>query len=108
MKKNTIIFLSGMAFVALFSFRSTEEKDKSLGRVQKVQGKYIFLNSEPVNDYDVSFLFNTSWTFVSSKDINDQISGIVGKAFKESSKKNLEFDAVIIGNDDKQTAIKFK
>lgn len=108
MKKQALIFLSGMAFVAIFAFKSTEEKDRSLAKAQRVQGKYIFLYSEPANEYDVAFNFSTAWTMASSSKIDAQVAACVGKAFKQAEKENKEFDAIILGAEDRQTAIKFK
>lgn len=108
MKKQALIFLSGMAFVAIFSFKAVEEKDRSLAKAQRIQGKYVFLYSEPAGEYDVAFNFSTAWTMSSSSKIDAQVSACIGKAFKQAEKENKEFDGIILGSEDRQTAIKFK
>jgi len=49
MKKVIVIIL--LACVALFAF--TQEKDKGLARVNRYQGYYIFVQSQPICEYDV-------------------------------------------------------
>jgi hypothetical protein len=109
MKKNTIIFLSGMAFVALFSFKNMEDKDKSLARAEKVNGKYIFVRCEPMQDYDVAFILGDDVKITTkSHSIDDQITACVEKCLSISEKKGKPFDAMIYGSGQTQTAIKFK
>lgn len=84
------------------------EIDKSLAKVQRIQGKYVFVHSEPVNDYDVAFDVATLFIIVTSTKIESQVAAVISKALKIGHNDRKEFDGVIFGIDNKQTAIKFK
>ena len=60
MKKILFTALASFILIAIFAFKSETkanqtEKDYSLARVSKVSGKYIFLNCEPIQDYEVVY-----------------------------------------------------
>ncbi len=92
-------------------FNHLQTPDYSLARVERTSGKYIFLNAEPVSDYEIVFPVEIKviWD-------NSQISGldkitnlVLTKALKISEKEGKEFDALIIKSGQKQDlAIKFK
>jgi hypothetical protein len=49
MKKALVIFI--LVSIALISFRQVE--DKGLARVNRYQGYFVFVQSQPINEYDV-------------------------------------------------------
>jgi hypothetical protein len=83
------------------------EKDLSLGHVQKMSGKLVFLNCEPVNNYDIAFEIKVI-SLGSFKSPDDIANSVVKNALKTSKKDNMEFDAVIVGSGRIDVAIKFK
>jgi hypothetical protein len=107
--------LIGILLCAMMQFMVTEDKqettDLALAKVDKISGKYIFLNAEPVAEYDVAFMVEIKVVWDNSQ-INslDKITNLVlNKAFKTAEKEDKEFDALIIKSGQKQDlAIKFK
>jgi hypothetical protein len=101
------------AFPAIFILTATiseirqPDKDLSLARVQKMSGKYVFLECEPLNDYEVAF--EIKGFTLGNFDTPDEISNFVVKnAIKISSKEHKDFDGVVIGSGKVDIAIKFK
>jgi len=84
--------------------------DNSLARTERVSGKYIFLNAEPVAEYDIAFLVAVTVIDPAQVSSLDKISNVVlKKAFKIAEKEGKDFDALIIKSGQKQDlAIKFK
>jgi hypothetical protein len=84
-----------------------QDKDLSLARAQKMSGKYVYLFSEPLNDYDVAF--EIKGFTLGNFDTPDEIANFVVKnALKISSKEHKDFDGVVIGSGKVDIAIKFK
>lgn len=103
-----LAFLSGVVITVFLSFTYSDkrmEKDYSLAHVTKESGKWVFIRCEPTNDYDVAFTVNP-WG--SAKSPEDIANLIVTDAIKVGKKKNIDFDAVVIGSGKKDIAIKFK
>ncbi|MBC8265584.1 MAG: hypothetical protein H8E84_01325 [Flavobacteriales bacterium] len=105
MKKIILIFV-------VFLFANTiSAQDISLARAEKVSGKYVFMNSEPIEEYETVFFVDIKFVW-SNKQLNtpDKVASmIMKKALKISKKKNLEFDAIMInGRQAQDVAIKFK
>ena len=83
--------------------------DFSLAKVNKVSGKYVFLNCEPVNDYEVIYEVKVTPVHTAQVSSLDKISNIVlKKAFKMKKKQGEDFDAIIIGNSRVDLAVRFK
>ena len=81
--------------------------DLSLCRAVKISGKYVFMNSEPVREYEV--VYQVKLSGFKSGDTPTKIAGLViGKAMKMERKDGKPFDAVIIGSTKYDLAIKFK
>ncbi|HLO59231.1 MAG TPA: hypothetical protein VK179_10845 [Bacteroidales bacterium] len=99
---STILILS-----ATVDSMNHQDKDLSLSRVQKMSGKYVFINSEPINEYEVAF--EIKGFTLGHFDTPDEISNFVVKnALKISGKDHKDFDGVIIGSGKVDIAIKFK
>lgn len=109
MKKITVLaaFVLGICLTTLFSFKNNSESEdkKALGKVLVIDGKFVFTNSEPVAPYETAFQFKTKvGSFGGCPSSLD-----VAKAVVESAKKNgLPFDAVIVGSEKYDLAIKYK
>jgi len=83
--------------------------DASLAKVNKVSGKYIFLNCEPVNEYEVVYEVKAVPLTTGQVSTLDKISNFVlKKAFKMKKKEGEDFDALIIGTSKFDLAIRFK
>lgn len=94
-----------MAFISLFGFLPKQEVDKSLARVPKTQGKYVFIRCEPVVEYDVVF----DYTFMTWSGTPEEMATAgIESAKKRAKSKQLDFDGIIIGSGAKDIAIKFK
>jgi hypothetical protein len=82
------------------------EFDASLAQVNKVSGKYIFLNCEPVNEYEV--VYEVKAFALSFSGIDDITDIVLKKAFKMKKKEGKDFDALIIGSSKFDLAVNFK
>lgn len=106
------IFLTSSLLLAVLIFAIGNEptKDLSLAKVNKKSGKYIFLNCEPVHEYEVVYNIEIKFVISSSQmDTTDEIADMVLKrAFKMQKKEGKEFDAIIVGTQKVDLAIKFK
>lgn len=51
MKNRLMLGLVAIAVLSL-GFKSLQTSDPSLGKAQKIQGKYVFVMCEPVQDYE--------------------------------------------------------
>jgi len=108
--KTVTAFTFGIIISLLFAFNSSQDKDNSLGRVQKMTGKYVFMYCEPTNDYDVAFEIKSPAVVWKSPDATpDGIANfVVKRAMKISEEDNKDFDGVVIGSGKIDIAIKFK
>lgn len=112
MKKILFTALASFMLIAIFAFKSETksnqtEKDYSLARVSKVSGKYIFLNCEPIQDYDVVYELS-GFTLGHFNSPNEIVNYVVKIAKKREDKEGKEYDALIIGSSKYDLAIKFK
>ena len=86
-----------------------KSKDNSIARVKKNEGKLVFVECEPLANYDIAGKYNVSG-------VGQQIilgtcpthQEKVDNLIRKSNKKNLEFDGVIYGSSQNDLAIKFK
>ena len=111
-KKIIFSFICGAALSLIFAFKTNsnsinETKDYSLARVSKMSGKYVFMQSEPINDYDVVYeLKGVAFSdFESPTEIADFV---LKRARKMEDKEQKPYDAVIVGSNKVDLAIKFK
>ena len=103
----SLILLAG---ILLISANSNQDKDKSLAKAQRIQGKYVFVLCEPVLEYEFVEDVNTSASqmLVGQQDIRDQIKDMVNRAIKKEQKGKIgKFDAIMTDNGDVGTLIKF-
>ena len=108
--KTFTAFASGIFVAFLMAFTYPQTQDKSLGRVQKMSGKLVFMYSEPVNEYDVAFEIKSPGIVWSNPEATpDGIADfVVKRAMKISKEENKEFDGVVIGSGKIDIAVKFK
>ena len=96
-----------MAILLLLSVGSyAQQYEKSVARVQKNNGIYVFCDNEPISDYEIldRVKSNTSWS--------GQYNEIRNKLIKKAVKSFPNNDGVVIsmakGSTDKAIVIKFK
>jgi len=86
-----------------------KSKDNAIARVKKNEGKYVFIDCEPVTNYDISGKYNVSGAgqkilLGTCPSYQEKIDKLIKKANKEK----LNFDAVIFGSSQNDLVIKFK
>lgn len=110
MKKVSIISIVVLLIAVIFLAFSQADQDKSLARVHRVQGKYVYIMCEPVNDYEFVAQVNTkiSQLIGISPNIDKMVKELVEKAiFKEQKGKVDKFDGLITEDGEIGTLIKF-
>lgn len=80
-----------------------KEKDNAIARVSKINGKYVFIECEPVNEYEIVSNIKVSYGNTRQQTIDK----ILKKAFKEE-KKGESFDGILFGSTKYDNSIKFK
>ena len=95
-----------VAFIVLASAFSTLESKKGLGKVQRFEGKDVFILSEPAEEYDVVATYNYKIVSMSNHKISDYVKFSLRKAAKVCDEK--PYDGIIINDDGKDIAIKYK
>jgi len=86
-----------------------KSKDNTLCRVKRTEGKYVFVDCEPVANYSIVDKYNVSG-------VGQQLllgtcptlQQKIDKLIKKSTKDKHEFDAVMYGSSTNDLAIKFK
>jgi len=86
-----------------------KSKDNAIARVKKTEGKYVFIDCEPVTNYDIAGKYNVSG-------VGQQLllgtcptyQEKIDKLLKKANKEKLNFDAVLFGSSQNDLAIKFK
>lgn len=116
MKKHLIAFVAGVLITSLFAFhyapptpvnQSGMDPDKGLARVEKKSGKYVFLECEPVTEYDVAF--DVKAAVAGAEVPADFVEVVLKKALKTGEKEHKDFDGVVIKSGQRSDiAIKFK
>ena len=107
MKNLILICLALMLSEVTFS----QQDNNQLGRVNKIQGKEIYVMCEPVRDYDVVDKVNSvaEQLIGVSPTISNMVNTMVDKAVtKEQKGKVQPFDAIITSDGDNAILIKFK
>jgi hypothetical protein len=83
-------------------------KDNSTARVNKTEGKYVFVGCEPICDYEVVFKKDVSRPgqrlAFGTCPTDDQI---ISDLMKGADKKKIEYDAIMITNSKNDLVIKF-
>lgn len=106
MRENVTFFLAGLLTTALLAAK-VEPADKSLARVEKKTGKLVFMECEPVAEYEVAFRFSIPLAGV--EQLSDFPERSIKKATKISEKEHKDFDAIVIKSGQREDiAIKFK
>jgi hypothetical protein len=112
---NKLLFFSlaittASLITASVSNKDQSETDYALARVERMTGKYIFLNAEPVADYEIAFTVKvTVWDSSQIAGLDKVSDMILTKALKTAEKEGKEFDALIIKSGQREDlAIKFK
>ncbi|WP_421977164.1 hypothetical protein [Roseivirga seohaensis] len=112
MKKRMTTILPALALIMATSLpllHNNQEKD--LARVERVQGKYVFVMSQPTMDYDVVDDLSTGGTsaLLGKQSIDDQIANMVKRGLKRVEKGDIkDFDAIVTPDGQRGTLIKFK
>jgi hypothetical protein len=107
MKNFILICLALMFSGVVFS----QQDNKQLGRVNKIQGKEVYVMCEPVRDYDVVDKVNSlvAQLLGVSPTLSNMVNTMVDKAVnKEKNGKVQPFDAIITSDGDNAILIKFK
>ena len=106
----TPLLLFVLAIMFTYTVNAQPKNDLALARVEKLSGKYVFINCEPVYEYTVSFYVvkHFIWSYEQISTTDKIANMIVKKAINVSKKKEIDFDGVIInGRQKKDLAIKF-
>ena len=86
-----------------------KSKDNSIARVKKNEGKLVFVQCEPLANYDIVGKYNISGVgqqiLLGSCPKHQQK---IDKLIKKASKDKVEFDGVMYGSSKNDLAIKFK
>lgn len=91
------------------SMAATNDNEKDLARVQRINGKLVFVMSEPLQSYEVVETVNTSVTamLAGQQSISDQVKEMIRKAMAREKKGKYTFDAVITSDGSEAILIKF-
>jgi hypothetical protein len=86
-----------------------KSKDNAIARVSKVEGRYVFINCEPLTNYEMVSKYNVEGAgqqllLGTCPTRVEKISKII----KKSEKSKLSYDAVIYGVSENDLVIKFK
>lgn len=78
--------------------------DIGLAKVMVIDGKYIFTNCEPIAKYEIVFEFSAKAISAGCPDVKQIAKACINGA----NKKGLPYDAVIVGTEKYDIAIRFK
>ncbi len=84
-------------------------QDKGLAKVEKLQNRYVFFYNEPVAEYETAFSFKVEYPsdMTECPSIGNMAKYAIKSAIMESGYQNQSFDAIIIGTDERDVAIRF-
>jgi hypothetical protein len=111
MKKIALTILPTLLLIMAATMPIAQDQDKALARVQRVQGKYVFVMSQPTMDYEVVDDLSTGGTslLVGKQSIDDQITNMIKRGMKRVEKGDIkDFDAIVTPDGQRGTLIKFK
>lgn len=100
--KTISVLLLLTILISSFVLKSFQE-EKGLGRVEKIQGKEIYLFSEPLETYKVVEEYNNSKNLISSCNLTN----IVDSYLKRAQKDKVKFDALYMNTQEDIYLIKF-
>jgi|ADurb_Cas_02_Slu_FD_contig_123_40504_length_1899_multi_5_in_2_out_0_2 hypothetical protein len=109
MKKNQILFLLIMLISISFSVKAQD--NKGLARVNKIQGKEVYVICEPERPYEVVDKVNSvvSQLIGVSPTVGNMINTLVDKAVNKEKKGKVQpFDAIVTSDGTNAILIKFK
>lgn len=92
--------------VAAMAMAFTQQDNKGLARVNEIDGKEVYVLSEPLRNYSVVDVLTSSFNtvMVGRQPINEQIKEVI----RRGTKNKLDFDAVLTEDGKKLVLIKFK
>lgn len=114
MKKKIIsmLLIGSLSAFAISMFpANSPSQDKSHAQVNRILGKYVFVLSQPVLDYDVVDDLSTQLgsALLGKKSIDDQITEMIKRGMKRQEKGKIgDFDAIITKDGKEATLIKFR
>jgi hypothetical protein len=111
MKKIALTILPTLLLIMAATMPIAQDQDKDLARVQRIQGKYVFVMSQPTMDYEVVDDLSTGGTslLVGKQSIDDQITNMIKRGMKRVEKGDIkDFDAIVTPDGQRGTLIKFK
>jgi hypothetical protein len=84
-------------------------KDNAIARVKKTDGKLVFIECEPINDYEIVGKYDVSGVgqqlLIGTCPTHNQK---IDKLIKKSEKDKLDYDAIMYGSSKHDLAVKFK
>lgn len=107
---NGIILLLVLTLTSMRT-HSNDWEDVGMAKVDQIQGKYVFVMSNPVQEYEEVGKVNTALSDLANldKNIHQLAKEMVKKGIKKEEKKDIQsFDAVITKNGKVGILIKFK
>lgn len=109
MKKiNLNILVAAIALLVATGTTLYQDKDNSLAYAERVQGKYVFIMSEPVQEYEVVMDITPGAISLVEPEFDDQLESMINRASRKLKKKKKEWDAIITSDAIRGRAIKFK
>ena len=90
---------------------ATPKGERDMAKVRRIQGKYIFVMSEPTVEYEVvDDLTTNGQSFMwGKKSIDDQIDHMIKRGMKRTEKGEIgEWDAILTPDGTRGALIKFK
>ena len=84
-----------------------KSKDNAIARVKKVEGKLVFVQCEPLVNYDIASKYNVTSGVLKLLGKCPTLQSNIDKLIKKAS-KGSNFDGVMYGSSTNDLAIKFK
>ena len=104
------ILLTLACIAIILSIAATTDNEKDVARVQKINGKMVFVMCEPLQEYEVVETVNTtvSSLLAGQQSISAQVKEMVNKAIQREKKGKYSFDAILTADGNDAVLIKFK
>lgn len=106
---DAVVYSTGKRIVAV-QFTDENIENSRLGEVQKVNGKEVYVLSEPLREYEVKQMKGGGIklkSYVTGGIVNNSIEQDIADYAKKLMKKNSNFDAIIYSNGKKAISVKF-
>ena len=104
---NPILELSNLKDTTDFGKGKSDDSPGVIIKAEKISGKYVFVDSEPVRPYEVVYKVKLG-IFSRGNNRREIADLVIRKAMKMEKKEGKSFDAVIIGPTKYDLAIKYK